>query len=186
MSAQPQALAPVTAAALLALGDDGRRWELVEGEWRALAPAGFEHGRVSMRVGSRLDAHVEKTGAGVVVAAETGFRIAADPDTVRGPDVAFVAGERLPPRDLQRRFLDLAPDLVVEVVSPGDRPTEVAKKVRAWLVAGCRLAWVVSGSSREVAAHTLDGMVVHLGEGDVLDGGDVLPGFRLPVADIFR
>lgn len=77
MSAQPQALAPVTAAALLALGDDGRRWELVEGEWRALAPAGFEHGRVSMRVGSRLDAHVEKTGAGVVVAAETGFRIAA-------------------------------------------------------------------------------------------------------------
>ncbi len=176
----------MTAQALLERGDDGQRWELVEGELIELVPAGFEHGQVSMRLGSRLDAYVEQTGVGVVVAAETGFHLARDPDTVRAPDVAFVAADRLPPRAVRQRFLDLAPDLVVEVVSPGDRPGEVAAKVRTWLVAGCRLAWVVYGVSGEVAVHTPDGAVVRLSTDDVLNGGDVLPGFRLAVADIFR
>lgn len=94
------------------------------------APAGFPHGRVAVRLGARIDRHVEETGSGVVVAAETGFRIAHDPDTVRAPDAAFVAAGRMPPESERRGFLDLAPDVVVEVVSPSDRAGDVLPGLR--------------------------------------------------------
>jgi len=108
-----------------------------------------------------------------------------DPDTVRAPDVAFVRTDRVPPPDERRKFAELAPDLVAEVTSPSDRVGEVNSKVAQWLDAGVRLVWVVDPESRIVVAHQPGG-VAHLLRGDdVLDGGDVLPGFSLPLRDLF-
>ena len=126
MCAQPvPAVAPMTAEQLMDLPDDGLRRELVDGELRETAPAGFDHGRVALNVGALLREHVRRERLGVVVAAETGFLISRDPDTVRAPDVAFVAAHRLPPAEDRERFADLAPDLVVEVVSPSERAARV-------------------------------------------------------------
>lgn len=185
MSAHPvPAVAPVTAEQLMDLPDGGRRRELVDGELREMAPAGFGHGRVALRVGARLDEFAHRERLGVVVAAETGFLLSRDPDTVRAPDAAFVAGHRLPPPEEQQRFAELAPDLAVEVVSPSDRAADVTEKALAWLAAGSSLVWVVYPVQRVVAVYAPGGVVRHVGEGEVLDGGDVLPGLRLPVADI--
>jgi Uma2 family endonuclease len=173
----------MTAEELFELQDDGLRHELVEGELRTMAPAGFDHGRVALRIGARILAHVEEHLLGEVLAAETGFVLARDPDTVRAPDVAFVASERAPSGT--RGFAELAPDLVVEVVSPTDRASEVASKAAMWIDAGVRLVWVVDPQARLAAVHHPGGLVTVLREDGVLDGEDVLPGFRLPLSTLF-
>jgi Uma2 family endonuclease len=173
----------MTAEELFELQDDGLRHELVEGELRTMAPAGFDHGRVALRIGARILAHVEEQLLGEVLAAETGFVLARDPDTVRAPDVAFVASERAPLGT--RGFPELAPDLVVEVVSPSDRASEVASKAAMWIDAGVRLVWVVDPQARLAAVHHPGGLVTVLREDGVLDGEDVLPGFRLPLTTVF-
>lgn len=174
--------AACTAEELLDLPDDGFRYELVRGELRQMAPGGYEHGRVAARTARVLDGFVSEHRLGEVVGAETGFVLARDPDTVRAPDAAFVAAERVPTdRD---GYAELAPDLVVEVVSPSDRAAEVADKVLMWLEAGCRMVWVLY-PQRRAAVHRPGGEARLLGPDDVLDGGEVLPGFALPVADLF-
>jgi len=175
----------MTAEELFDLPDDGMRHELVEGELLTMTPAGAEHGRVALRVGARILAHVEEQGLGEAYAAETGFVVHRGPDTVRAPDVAFVAAERLT-GDRVRGFAELAPDLVVEVVSPSDRATEVASKAEMWLDAGVRLVWVVDPQARLAAVHHPGGLVTVLREDGVLDGEDVLPGFTLPLESLFR
>lgn len=101
--------------------DDGSAYELVEGELRRMAPAGFQHGDVAARIGARLWQYAHDHDLGSVVA-ETGFLLSRGPDTVRAPDAAFVSRHRLPPEDDHTGFLALAPDLVVEVVSLGTEP----------------------------------------------------------------
>ncbi|WP_209307627.1 Uma2 family endonuclease [Geodermatophilus sp. DF01-2] len=187
MSAQPvSAVALMTAEQLMDLPDDGRRRELVDGELKEMAPAGFHHGQVALTIGALLRDHVRRDRLGVAVAAETGFRLSRDPDTVRAPDVAFVAEHRLPPRSERQRFLDLAPDLAVEVVSPSDRAADVTEKALAWLAAGTSLVWVVYPVQRVVAVHAADGTVAHVRADGEIEGGEVLPGLRLPVADLFE
>jgi len=175
----------MTAEELLELPDDGMRHELVEGELRTVTPAGFEHGRVALRVGARILDHVEHHGLGEVLAAETGFVLGRAPDTVRAPDVAFVAAERVPDGG-GWGFGELAPDLVVEVVSPWDRASEVSAKAAMWLDAGVRLVWVVDPQARLATVHHPGGQDTVLREDGVLDGEGVLPGFRLSLASIFR
>lgn len=174
----------MTAEELFELPDDGLRHELVEGELRTMGPAGFDHGRVALQIGARILGHVEEHRLGEVLAAETGFVVARGPDTVRAPDVAFVAAERAPAE--ARGFAELAPDLVVEVVSPSDRASDVSSKAAMWLDAGVRLVWVVDPQARLAAVHHPGGLVTVLREDGVLDGEDVLPGFRLPLATLFR
>ncbi len=171
----------MTAEELFELPDDGMRHELVEGELRTMAPAGAEHGRVALRLGARILGHVEEHDLGAAYAAETGFVLHRAPDTVRAPDVAFVAAHRIA---RTRGFAELAPDLVVEVVSPSDRSSEVSSKAAMWLDAGVRLVWVVDPQARLAAVHRPGGLVTVLREDGVLDGEDVLPGFRLPLASI--
>ncbi len=171
--------AAVTAADLEAM--DGR-WELVEGELQEMAPTGYPHGRSTGRVSFRISAHVFAAGLGDVLGAETGFRIARDPDTVLAPDVAFVRADRVPADTTSQAFLDLAPDLVVEVISPSDRAGAVEENVARWLAAGVRLVWVVYPAQQFVAVHTADG-VTH--ERTTLTGGDVLPGLEIDLADLF-
>jgi Uma2 family endonuclease len=175
----------MTAEDLFELPDDGLRHELVEGELHTMTPAGESHGWVALGIGAKIFDHVEQAGLGRAYAAETGFLLHRGPDTVRAPDVAFVARDRLS-GDPSSGFAELAPDLVVEVVSPSDRASDVASKATIWLDAGVRLVWVVDPQARLAAVHHPGGLVTVLREDGVLDGEDVLPGFRLPLSTVFR
>ena len=178
----------VTAEELECLEDDGYRYDLLAGELIRVSPGGFDHGRIAARIAARLvtflDSHPEM---GVAVGAETGFRLARDPDTVLGPDAAVVRPERLPPADQRRGYLELAPDLVVEIVSPTDRWTTVSEKVDAYLAAGVTLVWVVEPRARAVRVYTPAGTERRLRAetGDILEAEPVLPGFRLGLLDLF-
>ena len=180
----------LTAQDLLAMPDDGSRYELVRGELRTMAPAGHEHGGVAVNITVPLGAYVKQKNLGRVYAAETGFVLSRDPDTVRAPDVAFVSKERLV--DLNRKgYFPGAPDLAVEVVSPGDVYAEdyyiaVEEKVAEWLAAGSRLVWVVNPRQRTLKVHRSLTDITVLTEADVADGGETVPGWRLPVAEMFE
>jgi Uma2 family endonuclease len=149
-----------------------------------MSPAGFEHGRIVGRIHNRLGPFVESRGLGVATGADTGFYIQRDPDTVRAPDVGFVRADRVP-RAPASGFFEGVPDLAVEVLSPGDRAGEVLAKVQDWLDAGCMAVWVVDPATRTVAVYGSGGTVARLGTADDLSSEGVLPGFRLPVGDIF-
>ena len=175
----------MTAEELFRLPDDNCRYALVRGELQRMAAAGFQHGAVVMNVAGPLSQHVKAHGLGVVCGAETGFVLARDPDTVLAPDVAFVRRERIPASGLPATFWKGAPDLAVEVTSPGDTRREVADKVASWLAAGTRLVWVVDVRRATVTIHEPDGTPRRLAGSDALDGEPLFPGFRLPVTDIF-
>lgn len=160
-----------------------KRTELVRGRMIVREPAGFQHGSVAMAIAARLHDFVRRNALGRVLAAETGFRLFTNPDTVRAPDVAFVRRERIPD-PMPRGFAAFAPDLVVEVRSPADRPGEVADKVADWLRAGTRLVWVIDPDQRDAHVHRPDGTISHVTSEGALDGEDVLPGFSCPLADV--
>jgi Uma2 family endonuclease len=175
----------MTAEELLALPDDGMRHELARGELITMTPAGFEHGEVALALGGVLRVYVLEKGLGKVVAAETGFRLATDPDTVRAPDVAYVAQARIPEGGSPKGFFSGAPDLAAEVVSPNDSADEVQAKVTDYLAAGARLVWVVHPKTKTVTEYKSLDEVRVLTEDDSLDGGDVVPGFSMKVRDLF-
>lgn len=177
---------PMTAEALAALPADGFQYHLIDGELHRMSPPGAEHGEVAGEILRRVANHVVDRELGRVYAAETGFLLGRDPDTVLAPDVAFVRAERLPPRAERRGYLPLAPDLVAEVVSPSDRPAEVMQKVGRYLQAGVRLVWLVDTGTRTLAIHRPGLPTVVLEEDDTLDGEDVLSDLQIPVADLFR
>jgi Uma2 family endonuclease len=175
----------LTAEDLYELPDRGCRYELVAGELRSSEPAGFQHSEIAFYIGYRLAAHVYAHGLGAVTGADGGFVLARKPDTVRGPDVAFVAADRLPRDEVAHRFFEGAPDLAVEVVSPNDRATEIEEKAVGYLRTGVRLVWVVYPPTRRVVVHSPGRTTRTLEGSDALDGGDVVPGFTCPVADPF-
>ena len=176
---------PMTAEELLRYDEPGARVELVRGELSTMPLPGGRHGRIGSRVLRRLGNHVEGAGLGETFAAETGFLIGRDPDTVRGADAAFVRRDRLEPIGDLAGHLPLAPDLVVEIASPSDRPGRVASKVEDWLSAGVAMVWRLDPETRIVVVHRPGAEPVTLTEADELDGGDVVPGFRCRVADLF-
>ena len=176
----------VTADELLAMPDDGYRYELVKGELIQMSLPGDEHGRVAMRVAAPLYFYVEEHNLGVVYAAETGFKLESDPDTVRAPDVAFMSRARREQAGRVDGYWSGAPDLAVEVLSPNDRRRKVDEKVANWLAAGTRMVWVVSPKLRTVTVYESVTAVVILTDKDQLEGGDVVPGFRIAVAKIFE
>ena len=176
--------AGVTAAELLDMPEDGYRYELVRGELRKMAPAGAYHGRTAIKIGAALLDYVAANGLGEVFGAETGFRIGSDPDHVRAPDAAFVRRERLTTGRVTG-YWPGAPDLAVEVISPNDRYTEVEEKVADWLAAGVQLVVLVNPRNRTVTRRAPGESPVTLTEGDILEGGAVIPGWQMAVADIF-
>lgn len=178
--------AVTTASELLAAGDIGR-CELVRGELVMMTPAGFNHGRVASKLALLVGRFVSDHDLGITLAAETGFLISKDPDTVRAPDLAFLGKERLNEAP-ESGFFPGAPDLAVEVVSPSDRSADVQDKVQGWLAAGAVQVWVVDPGTRTVSIHRGRGsaaVVTVFGEHDQLAAGEPLPGLRLRVADIF-
>jgi Uma2 family endonuclease len=180
------AVQTLDADAFFALSLPDARAELVRGEVVRLTPAGGEHGVIALRIGARLLAFVEAHDLGAVCAAETGFLVARDPDTVRAPDAAFVSRERMAGGPPPRRFWPFAPDLAVEVVSPSERAEEVQERVRDWFTGGVRRLWLVYPGLRTVHVFRSPSEVRILGRGETLEGEDVLPGFACPVAEIFR
>jgi Uma2 family endonuclease len=176
---------PMTAAELEQLPKRDKLYELVKGELRTMPPAGGEHGFYGMNLSGPLHAYVRKHQLGIVLLADTGFVLERDPDTVRAPDAAFLRNDRLPETGIPKSFWAGPPDLAVEVISPGDTMPEVEEKVRQWLEAGTVLVWVVNPRRRIVTVYRGAGDSTVLTDKDTLDGGELIPGFTLPVADIF-
>jgi Uma2 family endonuclease len=174
----------LTAADLAALPDDGDQLELLRGEIVRMPPTKPRHGRITSRAVRLLGNHVEEDDLGLVFD-NCGFLLARAPDVVLAPDVAFVRSGRLRDEDLDD-YPALAPDLVIEVVSPSDTARDVQDKVLTYLAAGVRLVWVVEPRGRTVTVWAPDRTARIVGEDEILDGGDALPGLRIAVADLFR
>lgn len=161
--------------------------ELIDGEIVEKVPAGGPHGYVTTNVLRPLLAFVDESNAGVINLGELGYRLTDDPDTVLAPDVSFVSRERLAGFEIpERGYWRIAPDLVVEVLSPSESAEDVATKVGKYLAAGVRMVVAVAPRSRSVTVYLPGGEARVLHEGDVLEGGNVLPDFALPVARIFE
>ena len=165
-----------TADDLLTMSSRGR-FELTEGRLIEMSPPGSEHGLIAFSISLAIGNYVKRKKLGKVFAAETGFRLSRNPDTVRAPDVAFVSSARVP-SPLPKGYMDIAPDLVVEVVSPSDDADDMQLKIKEWLEAGAKMVCYVYPSSRQV--------MVYRSLRDVLMGDDVLPDFSLPVKEIFE
>lgn len=182
----------MTAEELLTYPMPDKRVELVRGRLLVREPPGMRHGECAMRIGVALSNFLswdrESRGAaetrGRVLTCDSGFTLSRNPDTVRGPDVAYVSRERWA-GPLPDGYGEFAPDLAVEIRSPSDRLGAVLAKVGDWLDAGSHLVWVVDPARRLVTVYRADGSQAMLGTEDVLDGGDVLPGFALPMAELF-
>lgn len=175
----------MTADELFEMPDDNSRSELVRGELKRMSPAGEEHGRIGMELAIPLGYHVKKNNLGKLYLAETGFLIQTNPDTVRAPDIAFVRMQRIKETPKAKSYWLGAPDLAVEVTSPGDTVREVEEKVTEWLEAGARMVWVISPKLKAVTVYRSLTNIITLTEKDTLDGGEVVPGFQIPIAEIF-
>ena len=176
---------PITAEDLLRMPHDGFRYELLRGELRKTVPAGYDHGRIAGRIGARLGVYAMNRELGVVCAAETGFVLESDPDHVRAPDVSFVSSERAKAAGSTPGFFPGPPDVAVEVISPADRYPDVEEKVADWLAAGTLAVIVVDPRRRTVRVHRPGTDVATLAEDDTLTVEEAVPGWQMPVAEIF-
>ena len=175
----------LTAEDLLRLNSQGIKGELIRGVLHETVSVGKVHARLAIRIGGELDRHARRHRLGQVGGSDGGVFIERDPDTVREPDIYFVSAERLPMDDDSDGYLEVVPELVVEIVSPSDTEQEVAAKIRMWLEFGVSMAVEVRPPQRAVTVHRPGVPAVALTGDDVLDGGDVLPGFSLPLGEIF-
>jgi len=176
----------MTADELLTMPDDGLVYELIKGELIKMSPPpGHEHGIVALNIAGPLYAYAKTRNLGKVYAAETGFLLEQNPDTVRAGDVAFVRRERIEQAGTVQGYWIGAPDLAVEVISPSDTVGRIEGKVAQWLESGARTVWVVSPKLHIVTVYRSLTDLVILTKNDTLDGGDVIPGFQIPVSEIF-
>ena len=161
----------------------GKSFELVRGRLVVMEPPSTEHGRIQANISFVLSSFVRMRDLVAVFGQDTGFKIASNPDTVRGPDVSFAVKERL--AELPTRgYAAFAPDLVIEIVSPGDRPGELLAKIGDWLDAGARLAWVIDPQRQEARVYRPDGSLTLIAADGSLDGEDVLPGFSASLSEM--
>lgn len=176
----------VTAKSIFERPSDGYRYELLQGNLRMMSPAGGRHGRITLQVAHLLKTHSDAGKLGVVFAAETGFLIETDPDTVLAPDVAFVSRSRFESIENEIRYLPLAPELVVEVLSPSDRFSQVEAKAFAWIDAGTKLVLVVNPESETIHAYRSRKQIEVFECSESIDCSTVVPGWILSVAAAFQ
>jgi Uma2 family endonuclease len=160
-------------------------WELIDGELVPATPSGLESSGLGHRIGWIVGNFVYAHGLGMMTGADGGYVLFPDRATIRVPDVAFIRQDRLPPQGDRSHFPRLAPDLAIEVLSPSDRVSEVVAKLEMYKEAGVPLIWVVDPEKTTITVIAADRLTAVLKPGDTLDGGDVLPGFNIPVAAIF-
>ncbi len=170
----------------LALPDDGCQYDLIQGELIEMPGSGFEHSAIGAFLIQVLGVFVRRNKLGVVTSSDGAYLLNRENRTVLIPDVAFVRADRLPPPGERSGILELVPDLVVEVASPNDSANMISEKVREYLDAGVRLVWVVFPKRQMVQVYTPDRASRLLYADEVLDGGDVLPGFEMRVGEIFE
>lgn len=175
----------MTAEDLLVMPHGGFRYELVKGILKKMSPTGKKHGSVTVKITVPLAQHAQTNRLGKVYGAETGFKIASDPDTVRAPDVSFISQKREEEIGDIDGFIPGPPDLAVEVVSPSDSYSEVEEKVLEWLEAGVRMVIVANPRKKTITVSRSLNDIKVLTENDTLSGEDVLPGWILPVKGIF-
>jgi Uma2 family endonuclease len=159
--------------------------ELVDGRPVPMPMTGRIHARLEVRLSAKLLSYADETGRGVVLGGEAGIYTRRNPDTVRGADALFISNERYA-RCGPLVFLDVAPELVVEIRSPGDRPGEAMKKIREYLAAGVDRVWYVDPRRQQVRIYRSPEQMETLGMGDVLEDEEILPGFSLTLAELFR
>lgn len=164
---------------------DGDHYELIDGVPKE-KPMGAKADRIANRIGGRLDTFVTAKTSGFVFGSQTGYKcFSGRPKLVRMPDASFVAAGRLPDDEAPKGYVEIAPDLAVEVLSPGEFAEELWEKLADYKWAGIRLVWVVSPETQVVQVRRADGTMTELGEADTLTGEDVLPGFAVKVGDLF-
>ncbi|MGH2560595.1 MAG: Uma2 family endonuclease [Thermomicrobiales bacterium] len=176
----------MTADDLMQIEDDGFLYELIRGELIRMSPAGGAHGWIGGEAAALIREFARPRGLGEVFNSDTGYLFEFDPDTVLAPDTSFIRADRLPPLSALGGYLTVVPDLVVEVASPSDRRGRIEEKVRQYLDAGVKLLWYVDPRRRTVVVYRPNTSPILVDEHGVLDGEDVLPGFRLLVAALFR
>lgn len=165
--------------------ENGYRLELVRGRIvREPGPAPL-HARVDAELTARLHQFVKARGVGVVLAS-CGFTLFRNPDTVRVPDISYVCTERIPPRGYSGGFWALAPDLAVEILSPSNAMTEIHEKVLEYLDAGSQMVWVVDPVRRTITVYRSPSDIRILRDDEMLDGGEVLPGFQVSLSGLFK
>jgi len=165
-----------------AVGD--RPGELIDGRFVPMSPTGWPHARAEVKVSSKLEHFAEASGLGTVLGGEAGIIIRRGPDTVRGADVAYISRERLAQASPDG-YLDVAPELIVEIVSPNDRWTDITAKLEDYFSIGVELVWLVDPQRRRVSCYRSPTELALLGPGDTLTAEPMLPGFALPVAGLF-
>ncbi|MDQ3694175.1 MAG: Uma2 family endonuclease [Chloroflexota bacterium] len=175
----------ITLAEIERDGPPEGQWEIINGELIEMPPAGGRHSRIGMEIGGALLPFVKPRRLGLVYNADAGFILAEDPLLLRAPDVSFVRTERLPPDHDDGGYLHVAPDLAVEIISKFDRPVAVLAKAVSWLEAGVSLVWVVAPASQTVTVISTERDPRTLTVDETLDGGAIVPGFTLPLRDIF-
>ncbi|HEV3193614.1 MAG TPA: Uma2 family endonuclease [Polyangiaceae bacterium] len=168
---------------LLYVPEDAGQYEWIDGHIREVSEPQVEHGFVCTKVTVALGTYVDEHKLGMVLSADTLFLLQEEPRNVRGPDVVFVDKSKPMPRVHGVWFI--APDLVVEVQSPSQRGKFMLRKSSDYLKAGVRLVWVVDPQTRTVVRYRNGEEPVTLQEHDVLDGEDVIPGFRCPISGLF-
>jgi Uma2 family endonuclease len=176
----------MTAAELLELPRGQYRYELINGELKTMSPASHDHGRIAMRIGASLAAFVWRNDLGEAYAAETGFLLTTNPDTVLAPDAAFVSRLRAHEGRDKRGYWHGPPDTAVEVVSPHETPPKVTAKVAQWIRYGTQQVWMVNPKKETVTIYRSVGESSTFGRAETVAADDVLPGFRIAVADIFK
>ena len=175
----------LTADDLLRLYSKGVKGELIRGVLVETVSVGGEHAEIAITISAVMWAFVRPRRLGRVFGTDGGVWLEDDPDLVREPDVGFISSERLPLDTRVRGYYRVPPDLVVEIASPSDTVREVYDKARMWLSHGVTLVWTVFPDTRTIDVHVLGSPVYTLTEDDALDGGAALPGFTLPVREVF-
>jgi Uma2 family endonuclease len=175
----------ITAEELATWSPEASRGELIEGEFFAMSPAGQMHGQIAATILVILGQFVRQQGIGKVYAAETGFILKRNPDTVRAPDVAFVVKERAARQAQMAGFFDGPPDLAVEVISPSETWSEIEGKLLDYLSTGVQEVWIVYPTIQSITIYRSLTDARTLTLNDTLDCEHLLPGFSVPVKEIF-
>ena len=175
----------LTAEEFERLPDDGKRYELIDGELREMAPTVNWHGEVETNLTTLLHTHTRAHGLGRVSCGEVLYIVQRNPDRVRAADIAFLRQERVPSLEARQHIMEVIPDLVVEILSKSDTIEEISDKIDDWLNAGVQMLWIVDPFRRTVTIYQPGRDPSLLGQHGVLEGDPVVPGFRCPVAEIF-
>jgi Uma2 family endonuclease len=175
----------LTAEEFEQLPDNGKRYELIDGELREMAPTVSWHGEVETNLTTLLHTHTRAHGLGRVSCGEVLYIVRRNPDRVRAADIAFIRQERVPSLEARRHIMEVIPDLVVEILSTHDTVAEISDRVDDWMGAGVQMLWIVDPFRRTVTIYRPGRDPVLLGEHGTLEGDPVVPGFRCSVAEIF-